>query len=58
MASGLLNSIAPLQEVFGSYFTGMVEGIASNLWSIGGKAVIVNQSTHVEQDVSVGDTVE
>ena len=52
------DSITPLQEEYHASFTGLVEKIAATGWTIGGKSVIVNETTQVETGISVGSMVE
>jgi hypothetical protein len=52
------DSITPLQEEFHASFTGLVEAITGSDWSVGGKSVIVNETTEVDASVSVGSMVE
>ena len=52
------DSITPVQEEFHAAFTGQVQKIADAAWVIGGKSVLVNETTQVGQGINVGSMVE
>jgi hypothetical protein len=54
----MADKISPLQEEFRSSFTGLVEAITDDIWTISGKSVIVNDSTQVEGSVGIGVSVD